>query len=293
MSATAISVTGLAKHYGDKHAVDGLDLEVNTGEVFALLGPNGAGKSTTVEILEGFRKRTAGEVSVLGIDPQHADSAWRERVGIMLQATSMRSSLTAREALVHAASQYPNPRDVDETLDAVGLTEKANAKPQTLSGGQRRRLDVALAVIGRPELLFLDEPTTGFDPEARRQFWKLIESLRSDGATILLTTHYLDEADYLADRIAIIADGTLVALDTPEGLRARAAKARVSWEDAEGPHAVDTDEPSAVLRDLLARHSGEVPGLSVVRPSLEDVYLSLIGQGGHALTAPTATEASE
>ncbi len=255
-----------------------------------MLGPNGAGKSTTVEILEGFRKRTAGEVSVLGIDPQHADRSWRERVGIMLQATSERSLLSAREALVHAASQYPHPRDVDETLEAVGLTEKANAKPQTLSGGQRRRLDVALAVIGRPELLFLDEPTTGFDPEARRQFWRLIESLRGDGATILLTTHYLDEADYLADRIAIIADGALVALDTPEGLRARAAHARVSWDDADGPHTVETDTPAAVLRDVLAKHGGEVPGLSVVRPSLEDVYLSLIGHGGHALARPAASE---
>ncbi len=290
MTTPAISISGLTKHYGDKHAVDGLDLEIFTGEVFALLGPNGAGKSTTVEILEGFRKRTAGEVSVLGIDPQKATSHWRERVGIMLQATSMRSLLSAREALVHAASQYPHPRDVDETLEAVGLTDKASAKPQTLSGGQRRRLDVALAIIGNPELLFLDEPTTGFDPEARRQFWRLIESLRGDGATILLTTHYLDEADYLADRIAIIADGAMVALDTPEGLRARAAHARVSWDGADGPHTIETDSPSAVLRDLLAKQSGEVPGLNVVRPSLEDVYLSLIGQGGHALTESITSE---
>ncbi len=290
MTPSAITVSGLTKHYGDKHAVDGLDLEILTGEVFALLGPNGAGKSTTVEILEGFRKRTAGDVSVLGIDPQHADRRWRERVGIMLQATSIRSLLSAREALVHAASQYPHPRDVDETLEAVGLTDKANAKPQTLSGGQRRRLDVALAVIGRPELLFLDEPTTGFDPEARRQFWRLIESLRGDGATILLTTHYLDEADYLADRIAIIADGSMVALDTPQGLRARAAHARVTWEGFDGPHTVETDTPSETLRDLLAKHSGEVQGLNVVRPSLEDVYLSLIGHGGHVLTESITSE---
>lgn len=293
MSTNAITVTGLTKHYGDKHAVDGLDLEIFTGEVFALLGPNGAGKSTTVEILEGFRKRTGGDVTVLGIDPQRADRGWRERVGIMLQATSIRSLLSAREALVHAASLYPNPRDVDETLAAVGLTDKANAKPQTLSGGQRRRLDVALAVIGRPELLFLDEPTTGFDPEARRQFWKLIESLRSDGATILLTTHYLDEAEYLADRIAIIADGVMVALDTPDGLRARAAHARVSWEDSEGPHMIETDAPSEVLRGLLARYPGEIAGLNVVRPSLEDVYLSLIGQGGHALAESVNSEGEQ
>ncbi len=293
MTTPAISISGLTKHYGDKHAVDGLDLEISTGEVFALLGPNGAGKSTTVEILEGFRKRTAGEVRVLGVDPQEAGRAWRERVGIMLQATSIRSLLSARESLIHAASLYPNPRNVDETLEAVGLTDKANAKPQTLSGGQRRRLDVALAVVGRPELLFLDEPTTGFDPEARRQFWRLIESLRGDGATILLTTHYLDEADYLADRIAIIADGAMVALDTPDGLRARAAHARVSWDDSEGPHMIETDTPSALLRNLLAKYPGEIPGLNVARPSLEDVYLSLIGQGGHALAESVNSEGEQ
>ncbi len=289
MTPPAITASGLAKHYGDKRAVDGLDLEVVSGEVFALLGPNGAGKSTTVEILEGFRKRTAGKVSVLGVDPQHADRRWRERVGIMLQATSIRSHLSARESLAYAASQFPHPRDVDETLEAVGLTDKADSKPQTLSGGQRRRLDVALAVVGRPELLFLDEPTTGFDPEARRQFWRLVESLRGDGATIVLTTHYLDEADYLADRIAIIADGALVALDTPEGLRARAAQARVSWDGADGPQTVETDTPSAMLRQLLAEHAGEIPGLNVLRPSLEDVYLSLIGQGGHAVAEPAGS----
>ena len=287
----AISIAGLRKTYGEKNAVDGLDLTVHQGEVFALLGPNGAGKTTTVEILEGFRKRTSGEARVLGVDPQHADRAWRERVGIMLQSTSGRSLLSAREALAHAASQYPNPRGVDETLEAVGLSDKANDKPQTLSGGQRRRLDVALAIIGRPELLFVDEPTTGFDPEARRQFWRLIESLREDGATVLLTTHYLDEADYLADRIAIIADGKLVALDTPEGLRSRAALARVSWDHADGPRTIETDTPSAVVRDLLADTPGEVAGLTIVRPSLEDIYLSLIGEGHAIATDSTPTEA--
>ena len=288
MTSQAITIADLRKTYGDKHAIDGLDLTIAEGEVFALLGPNGAGKSTTVEILEGFRKRTSGEVRVLGVDPQHADRSWRERVGVMLQTTSVRSLLSAREALVYASSQFANPLDVDETLESVGLTDKANSKPQTLSGGQRRRLDVALAVIGRPELLFLDEPTTGFDPEARRQFWRLIESLRSDGATVLLTTHYLEEADYLADRIAIIADGKLVALDTPEGLRSRAARAQVSWEGADGPHMVETDNPSALLRCLLAETPGEVPGLKVVRPSLEDVYLSLIGEG-HSITQVSAS----
>lgn len=276
-STLAIRVAGLRKHYGDLHAVAGLDLEIPRGEVFALLGPNGAGKSTTVEILEGFRGRTAGEVEVLGIDPHEADKSWRERVGVMLQSTSARSALTARESLLHAARYYRAPRDVDATLAAVGLTDKANAKPQTLSGGQRRRLDVALAVIGRPELVFLDEPTTGFDPEARRQFWTLIEGLREDGTTIVLTTHYLDEADHLADRIGIIAAGTLVALDSPAGLRARASESRVTWEEGGTAHVTHTATPSAFLRDLLGRHPGEINNLEVTHASLEDVYLELIG----------------
>ncbi|WP_062517580.1 ABC transporter ATP-binding protein [Demequina gelatinilytica] len=278
MSEPAIRIEGLRKHYGDLAAVDGLDLEIPQGEVFALLGPNGAGKSTTVEILEGFRKRTAGDVTVLGADPQHATKGWRSRLGIMLQGTSEHGALTARESLRYAASLYAHPRDVDATLDAVGLAEKAGAKPATLSGGQRRRLDVALAVIGRPELVFLDEPTTGFDPEARRQFWTLIESLREDGTTILLTTHYLDEADHLADRIGIIAAGRMVALDTPGGLRSRAADARVTWTEAGTSRTEETATPTALLREILARTEGEVEGLEVVHPSLEDVYLQLIGE---------------
>lgn len=277
MSDAAISVTGLRKSYGPKDAVVGLDLEVQHGEVFALLGPNGAGKSTTVEILGGFRRRTAGAVTVLGVDPAHPTRQWRERLGVMLQSTSVRSVLTAREALQHAARLYPHPRNVDETLEAVGLTEKANAKPQLLSGGQRRRLEVALAVMGNPELVFLDEPTTGFDPEARRQFWTLIESLREQGTTILLTTHYLDEADRLADRIGIIADGSMVALDTPDGLRSRATDAWVSWIEDGAVRREPTPTPTAFLRDLLARHGGEIPRLQVTHPSLEDVYLDLIG----------------
>ena len=293
MSETAISVTGLRKTYGDNHAVDGLDLEVRRGEVFALLGPNGAGKSTTVEILEGFRKRTAGDAQVLGFDPQHAGREFRERIGVMLQTTSGRSFLSARESLHHAAALYPSPRDVDETLAAVGLEHKANAKPQLLSGGQRRRLDVALAVIGSPELVFLDEPTTGFDPEARRQFWGLIESLVDHGTTVVLTTHYLDEADHLADRIGIIARGSLVALDTPAGLRARASHARVTWSEHGTAQSANTDAPAALLRDLLARHDGEVPDLEVRRPSLEDVYLSLVGlDDGGTPSAPAATGGS-
>ncbi len=277
MSAPAIRISDLHKHYGDLHAVDGLDLEIPRGEVFALLGPNGAGKSTTVEILEGFRKRTSGDVEVLGVDPQTAPKQWRHRVGVMLQGTSERGLLTARESLQYAARLYPNARDVDETLAAVGLTDKSGAKPATLSGGQRRRLDVALALIGRPELVFLDEPTTGFDPEARRQFWGLIESVRSDGTTVLLTTHYLDEADHLADRIGIIAAGRLVALDTPAGLRSRARAAHVSWVE-EGVHRLEeTPNPSAFLRELLTRIPGDIESLEVRHPSLEDVYLQLIG----------------
>ena len=279
MSSHAIEVTGLHKHYGDLHAVDGIDLEIRTGEVFALLGPNGAGKSTTVEILEGFRKRTSGTVSVLGHDPEHATREWRSRIGMMLQTTSGRNFLTAREAITHTGRVYPNPRDTDELLAAVGLTDKANAKPQTLSGGMRRRLDVALAVVGNPELVFLDEPTTGFDPEARRQFWTMIESLRSGGATILLTTHYMDEAEYLADRIAIINRGRVAALDTPAGLRARASGSTVSWRADGVNHTEFTAAPTQFLRDLLAKTKGEIDALEVTNPTLEDVYLSLVDSG--------------
>lgn len=285
VAQAAITITDLRKSYGDKNAVDGLDLTIDEGEVFALLGPNGAGKTTTIEILEGFRKRTSGDVTVLGKDPHDADRDWRTQVGIMLQSTSERSFLSAREALTHASRVYPNPRDVEETLGAVGLTEKANAKPQTLSGGQRRRLDVALAVIGRPRLVFLDEPTTGFDPEARRQFWGLIEGLRGDGTTIMLTTHYLEEAEHLADRIGIVASGKLIALDTPSKLRARAAGSIVRWEEEGIARSESTLTPTALVRELASRHKGEVPELSITKPSLEDVYLDLIGQNSD--TAPS------
>lgn len=282
MSDAVVQVRGLVKSYGGVRAVDELDLTIERGEVFALLGPNGAGKSTTVEILEGFRTRDGGEVSVLGTDPIMATRSWRERVGLMLQSTSPRSFLTAREALQHASKLYGHPRGVEDTLAAVGLTDKADEKPQELSGGQRRRLDVALAVIGRPELIFLDEPTTGFDPEARRQFWHLIGTLTEDGTTVVLTTHYLDEADHLADRIGILSGGRLVALDTPAGLRSLASGARVTWREEGTAHTVQTSAPTALLRDLLARHDGEVPGLEVVHPSLEDVYLDLLGQTADA-----------
>jgi ABC-2 type transport system ATP-binding protein len=288
MSNLAIEVTGLTKHYGALHAVDGLDLEIPAGEVFALLGPNGAGKSTTIEILEGFRKRTAGEVKVLGEDPQHFTRAFRERIGVMLQTTSGGTLLTPRESITHASRLYPNPRDVDEVIAAVGLEDKADSKPTTLSGGQRRRLDVALAVIGSPQLVFLDEPTTGFDPEARRQFWKLIESLTHDGTTVLLSTHYLDEADYLADRIGIISRGRMVALDTPAGLRAMARDTHVSWTEDGTKREERTVEPTALLRQLLAKHKGEIDQLQVTKPSLEDVYLELIGDDTLAATQEAA-----
>ena len=273
----AIEVKDLKKHYGDKPAVDGLDLEIREGEVFALLGPNGAGKSTTVEILEGFRARTGGEISVLGQDPAQPTRAWRERIGVMLQTTSEQLALTPREAITHMGRLYSSPRDTAALLTAVGLDEKADAKPRTLSGGQRRRLDVALAVVGSPELVFLDEPTTGFDPEARRQFWGLIESLRQDGTTIVLTTHYLDEAEHLADRIAIIADGKLAALDTPASLRARATDAVVTWRENGEQRREVTSTPTATLRELFASTDGEVEELSVTKPSLEEVYFQIIG----------------
>jgi len=283
MTDAAITIRNLRKTYGDLHAVDGLDLTIEQGEIFAILGPNGAGKSTTVEILEGFRKRTAGDAKVLGIDPAHPTREWRERLGIMLQSTSTNSPLTVRESVTHQSHLFPHPRDIEETIAAVGLEEKANARSTTLSGGQRRRLDVALAVVGRPDLVFLDEPTTGFDPEARRQFWHLIESLKDGGTTIVLTTHYLDEAEHLANRLAVISRGKLVALDTPAGLRARAADAVVAWSESDADGVVTarnevTTTPTATVRELLASHSGEVKDLEIRRPSLEDVYLDLIGR---------------
>lgn len=283
MTDAAITIRDLRKTYGDLNAVDGLDLTIETGEIFAILGPNGAGKSTTIEILEGFRKRTSGEARVLGVDPAHPTRQWRERLGIMLQSTSTNTTLTVRESVTHQSHLFPHPRDVEEVIVEVGLEEKANARSTTLSGGQRRRLDVALAVVGRPELVFLDEPTTGFDPEARRQFWRLIESLKDGGTTIVLTTHYLDEAEHLADRLAVISRGRLVALDTPAGLRARAADAVVSWvgtgaDGTVGSHTEVTKTPTATVRQLLATHDGEVQDLEIRRPSLEDVYLDLIGK---------------
>jgi ABC-2 type transport system ATP-binding protein len=276
-SSPPVTVRGLVKRYHSVTAVDGIDLDVEPGEVFALLGPNGAGKTTTVEILEGYRKRDAGQVSVLGQDPAHAGRAWRSRVGIVLQGSAENAELTVAEMVRHFARYYPNPRDPDEVIEAVGLGEKRGARTRALSGGQRRRLDVALGIVGAPELLFLDEPTTGFDPQARRAFWDLIAGLRADGTTILLTTHYLDEAEHLADRVGVIARGRLVAVDSPHRLGGRAAhQARVRWEEAGALREEATETPTKVVAELAARFGGEVPGLQVVRPSLEDVYLGMI-----------------
>lgn len=281
-SPPAITVTGLHKHYGDKHAVDGLDLQVERGEIVAVLGPNGAGKTTTVEILEGYRRRDAGQVEVLGIDPQHGDRVWRSRIGIVLQSGDDLDSATVTELVRHFAAYYPRHRDVEELIAAVGLSEKARTRARHLSGGQRRRLDVALGIVGRPELLFLDEPTTGFDPQARHDFWDLVESLRDEGTTILLTTHYLEEAERLADRVLVVTDGSVVAQGSPHDLGGRTShRALVRWTEDDVVRERSTDSPTRVVAELAARFAtagqDEVPGLQVLRPSLEDVYLQLIG----------------
>jgi len=275
----AISIRGLVKRYGDRNAVDGVDLDIRRGEIFALLGPNGAGKTTTVEILEGYRSRDGGDVAVLGQDPAEGGRRWRAEIGIVLQSGAGDSQLTCAELLTAQAAYYPDPRDPAEVLELVGLTEKAGARGRSLSGGQRRRLDVALGIVGRPTLLFLDEPTTGFDPEARRQFWSLIRSLRDLGTTMLLTTHYLDEAEELADRVGVITAGRLVEVAVPAELGGRGqAPAVVSWTEDGARRSQDTPTPTALVAELAARFPGEVPDLAVARPTLEDVYLQMIGQ---------------
>ncbi|MGY1617759.1 ABC transporter ATP-binding protein [Geodermatophilus sp. SYSU D00691] len=290
--AAAISIRGLVKRYGDSTAVDGLDLDIRRGEIFALLGPNGAGKTTTVEICEGYRDRDGGEVRVLGEDPARGERAWKARLGIVLQSGAGDSALTCRELLRAQASYYADPRDPDEVLELVGLTEKARSRGRSLSGGQRRRLDVALGIVGRPTLLFLDEPTTGFDPEARRQFWSLIRSLRELGTTILLTTHYLDEAEALADRVGVIARGRLVEVAVPSTLGGRGtAPAVVSWTEDGVRRTQATGAPTAFVRQLAERFQGEVPDLAVARPTLEDVYLRMIE--GPERGAGRAAERSE
>ena len=298
-NSPAIHVRGLRMKYGSLEAVAGIDLVVFPGEVFAFLGPNGAGKTTTVEILEGFRKRTAGNVNVLGVDPGHADGVWRSRIGVVLQESEPEDALTVRECLSLYAGYYPAPREVEGTLELVGLSHRADMRCARLSGGQRRRLDMALALIGDPELLFLDEPTTGFDPSARRAAWDVIAGLRTLGKTIFLTTHYMEEAEYLADRIAVIAAGKIVAEGTPATLGARnAQKSTVRFRLPEAIKAADLPEsvsalvkvagdggveievakPLPLLGDLAAWAEAkgiDLPDLTVSRPSLEDVYLQL------------------
>jgi ABC-2 type transport system ATP-binding protein len=279
---TAIEVQGLRKAYDEHEAVRGIDFEVRRGEVFGLLGPNGAGKTTTVEILEGYRRRSAGRVSVLGHDPADRDPVLRTRMGIVLQSSGTYQYLTVRESVAHWAKLYPRPRDVDEVVGIVGLEEAAHQRAGKLSGGQQRRLDLALALVGDPELIFLDEPTTGFDPAARRTAWGTVRSLKELGKTVLLTTHYLDEAQALADRVAIIKDGLILAEGPPASLGAGAGRTLVSWRGADGtPHTRETDDPTALLHELtgeaLAR--GErLENLSVSRPSLEEVYLELTAE---------------
>lgn len=293
----AITVDRLVKHYGEVAAVDDLSFTVEEGEVFALLGPNGAGKTTTVEILEGHRRRTSGAVSVLGHDPQTGGRAYRERIGIVLQEAGFDDEFSVRELVRLYAGMYPRRRDADEVIDEVGLDEKRDARVKTLSGGQRRRLDLALGLVGDPELLFLDEPTTGFDPTARRRAWELVERLKVSGTTVLLTTHYLDEAEHLADRVGVIVHGRLVALGSPQELGAQHQAAVVSFRLPPGVDAADlpsldgvpeadgaewhlsTDHPSQVLHGLTTWALGrgvEIPALSVSRPTLEDVYLELV-----------------
>ncbi|MBB4664473.1 ATP-binding cassette domain-containing protein [Conexibacter arvalis] len=280
-SEFAIEVRGLRKSYGDLEAVRGLDFSVRRGEVYGLLGPNGAGKTTTVEILEGYRERTAGEVAVLGYDPQLRDRELRSRVGIVLQSSGIYRHVKVREVLEHFAGLYPDPREVDEVIELAGLRGKEQARTRTLSGGQLRRLDFALALIGDPELIFLDEPTTGFDPAARRGAWDTIRSLKALGKTVLLTTHYLDEAQVLADRVAIIKDGRILVEGAPGelGVGSGSVRYRVAWRNGSGLlNQQETDDPTTFLHELtsaaLARGE-KLDSLSVSRPTLEDVYLEL------------------
>ncbi|NQX26332.1 ABC transporter ATP-binding protein [Microbacteriaceae bacterium VKM Ac-2854] len=284
----AVSVRDLTKSYGDATALNGVSFDIARGETFALLGPNGAGKSTTIEILEGYRERSGGEALVLGVDPQRGGLEWKARLGIVLQSSGESGNATVREQIAHFAGFYPHPRDVDETIDAVGLTSKAKSRVGKLSGGQKRRVDVALGIIGRPELLFLDEPTTGFDPEARHQFWELIRSLKAEGTTILLTTHYLDEAAQLGDRAAVIAGGRLVDIGRIDEIGGAAARVPVvRWEEDGMRRSERTETPGALVAALQER-LGEPRGLEVVRPSLEDIYLDLIREADAEATSEGA-----
>ena len=275
---TAISVRGLRKRYGGVEAVRGVDFEIAEGEVFGLLGPNGAGKTTTVEILEGYRKRDEGEVSVLGHDPERPGPEFRQRIGVVLQQSQLWPNITVRETHAMFAGYYEHPRDVDEVIELVGLAEKRDARVKTLSGGQKRRLDLGLALVGDPDLVFLDEPTTGFDPAARRAAWDMIRSLRSLGKTVLLTTHYLDEAEQLADRVAVMREGQIVRVGTPRELTTSELEVEIRYRRDGEDVLVRTGEPTRVLHELTSEaiaRGEELDRLEVRRPTLEDVYLAL------------------
>jgi ABC-2 type transport system ATP-binding protein len=276
---SAISVRELRKSYGGHEALRGISFEIAEGEVFSLLGPNGAGKTTTIEILEGYRQRDQGEVEVLGFDPGRAGSAFRQRIGIVLQQSQLWLTLTVAETHRMFAGYYESPRDVDEVIQLVGLSEKRDARVKTLSGGQKRRLDLGVALVGDPDLVFLDEPTTGFDPAARRAAWKMIRLLRSLGKTILLTTHYLDEAEQLADRVAVLREGVIIREGTPAELTGGATETEVRYRRNGQEVVIHTTEPTRVLQELTTQalaEGGELDGLQVRRPTLEDVYLSLV-----------------
>jgi len=276
---SAIRVEELRKRYGEEEALRGISFEIEEGEVFGLLGPNGAGKTTTVEILEGYRARDGGRVEVLGFDPQRSERSFRERIGVVLQQSAMFPNLTVRETHALFAGYYERPRDVDEVIRLVGLDGKRDTRVRRLSGGQQRRLDLGIALVGDPELLFLDEPTTGFDPAARRAAWEMIRSLRSLGKTVLLTTHYLDEAQQLADRVAVLREGRMVTIGTPADLTGSSLEAEIRYRLNGELVVLRTDEPTRVLHELTAKalaEGRELDGLEVRRPTLEEVYLALM-----------------